>query len=47
MLRRFGGQFPWWRIVTSTGRLVPGNEVEQAARLAGEGVKTRDGRVVG
>ena len=46
MLRRLGGGFPWWRIVTSTGRLVPGNEVEQSRRLAEEGVRTRDGRVV-
>lgn len=45
MLRRLGGEFPWWRIVTSTGRLVPGNEVEQARRLAAEGVETTDGRV--
>ena len=46
MLRRSGGNFAWWRIVNSTGRLVPGNEVEQARLLASEGVKTRDGRVV-
>ena len=46
LLRRSGGEFAWWRIVTSTGRLVPGNEVEQARRLAAEGVRTRDGRVV-
>ena len=36
---------PWWRVVTSTGRLVPGHEVEQADRLAAEGVATGDGRV--
>ena len=36
---------PWWRVVTSTGRLVPGLEEEQARRLAGEGVFVRDGRV--
>ena len=46
MLRRSGGEFAWWRVVTSTGRLVPGNEVDQARRLAAEGVRTRDGRVV-
>jgi len=46
VLRRFGGRFAWWRIVTSTGRLVPGNETEQARRLAEEGVTTRDGKVV-
>jgi methylated-DNA-protein-cysteine methyltransferase-like protein len=36
---------PWWRVVNSVGRLVPGNEREQAARLRGEGVKVRDGKV--
>ncbi|MFA9430592.1 MGMT family protein [Egicoccus sp. AB-alg2] len=38
---------PWWRVVTATGRLVPGLEEEHARRLAAEGVATRDGRVVG
>ncbi len=37
---------PWWRIVTSTGRLVPGHENRQAELLRAEGVKVRDGRVV-
>ena len=37
--------YPWWRVVTSTGRLVPGHEMEQADRLAAEGVVTGDGRV--
>ncbi len=32
---------PWWRVVTSQGRLVPGHEVEQARRLAEEGVQVR------
>ena len=36
---------PWWRVVTSTGRLVPDHEVEQAERLRSEGVATRAGRV--
>ena len=36
---------PWWRVVTATGRLVPGNEVEHARRLAKEGVATADGRI--
>jgi methylated-DNA-protein-cysteine methyltransferase-like protein len=36
---------PWWRVVTSTGRLVPGHEAEQARRLAREGVATPRGRV--
>ena len=29
---------PWWRVVTSTGRLVPGHEEEHARRLRAEGV---------
>ena len=37
---------PWWRVVTSSGRLVPGMEVEHARRLAAENITTRDGRVV-
>jgi methylated-DNA-protein-cysteine methyltransferase-like protein len=36
---------PWWRVVNSTGRLVPGNEREQTARLRQEGVEVRDGKV--
>jgi methylated-DNA-protein-cysteine methyltransferase-like protein len=36
---------PWWRIVTATGRLVPGNETEHAARLRSEGVGVARGRV--
>ncbi len=45
VLRARGADLPWWRIVTAGGRLVPGLEVEQAARLAAEGVTCRDGRV--
>lgn len=44
VLRNSDG-LPWWRIVTSTGRLVPGNEKEHGARLAREGVMVTDGRV--
>ncbi|MGD9999364.1 MAG: MGMT family protein [Ilumatobacteraceae bacterium] len=36
---------PWWRVVNAAGRLVPGNEREQAARLRAEGVTVRDGKV--
>jgi methylated-DNA-protein-cysteine methyltransferase related protein len=36
---------PWWRVVTSTGRLVPGHETEHARRLRAEGVAVRDGHV--
>jgi len=35
---------PWWRVVTSTGRLVPGHETEHARRLRAEGVTVSDGR---
>lgn len=45
-LRRSGGGLPWWRVVTASGRLVPGKEAEHAERLAADGVVTRDGRVV-
>ena len=37
---------PWWRVVTSTGRLVPGHEDVQARRLRDEGVEVRGRRVV-
>ena len=46
ILAEDGGQYPWWRVVTATGRLVPGHEAEQARRLRAEGVATKDGRVV-
>ena len=36
---------PWWRVVTSTGRLVRGHEREQARRLRTEGVRIEGGRV--
>ena len=36
---------PWWRVVTSTGRLVPGHEAEHARRLRAERVEVVDGRV--
>jgi methylated-DNA-protein-cysteine methyltransferase-like protein len=38
-LARSGGGQPWWRVVTSTGRLVPGHEAEHARRLRAEGVE--------
>ena len=37
LLRRSEG-LPWWRVVSAGGRLVPGSEEEQAARLRAEGV---------
>lgn len=45
VLRRVDG-LPWWRIVTSTGRLTPGHEARQAELLRGEKVVVRNGRVV-
>jgi methylated-DNA-protein-cysteine methyltransferase-like protein len=36
---------PWWRVVNSVGRLVPGHEREQAGLLRSEAVKVADGRV--
>ncbi len=46
LLRRAeSGDFPWWRVVTSTGRLLPGGEIEHARRLEAEGVEIVDGRV--
>lgn len=38
-------ELPWWRVVNSVGRLVPGHEGEQSAQLRAEGVKVADGRV--
>lgn len=39
------GAFCWWRVVTATGRLVPGHEDEHARRLEAEGVAVVEGRV--
>ncbi|MCE9622012.1 MAG: MGMT family protein [Actinomycetia bacterium] len=38
-------ELPWWRVVNSVGRLVPGHEREQAALLRAERVTVGDGRV--
>lgn len=43
-LRDFDG-YPWWRVVRSDGRLLPGHEDEQSRRLAAEGITLRDGRI--
>lgn len=37
---------PWWRVVTVTGRLVPGAEGRHARHLAAEGVEVVDDHVV-
>jgi methylated-DNA-protein-cysteine methyltransferase-like protein len=36
---------PWWRVITTTGRLVPGLETEHTQRLRSEGVLVKGGRV--
>jgi alkylated DNA nucleotide flippase Atl1 len=46
LLSRGGSGLPWWRVVNSTGRLVPGHEREHAQRLRTEGVRVANGRVV-
>ena len=46
VLRRDGGNRPWWRVISSTGRLVPGLEEEHARRLRAEGIACADGRLV-
>lgn len=43
-LRRLDG-LPWWRVVTASGRCVPGLEGTQARLLAEEGVAVIDGHV--
>ncbi len=45
LLATSDGAHPWWRVVTATGRLVPGHEAEHERRLAAEGVTVVDGRV--
>jgi methylated-DNA-protein-cysteine methyltransferase-like protein len=45
LLSQSGGALPWWRVVTASGRLVPGHEADHARRLVAEGVEVRDGRV--
>jgi alkylated DNA nucleotide flippase Atl1 len=45
ILAQGDGDHPWWRVVTASGRLVPGHEAEHARRLAAEGVELRNGRV--
>lgn len=46
VLRRHGDGLPWWRVVTVSGRLVPGLEQEHASRLRAEGVPCRSGHAV-
>jgi methylated-DNA-protein-cysteine methyltransferase related protein len=46
LLATVDADWPWWRVVTAQGRLVPGYEAEQAKRLRVEGVELRNGKVV-
>jgi methylated-DNA-protein-cysteine methyltransferase related protein len=45
LLSRSDDGLPWWRVVTSTGRLVPGHERKHASLLRAEGVRVIGGRV--
>ncbi len=45
VMARCPDEVPWWRVVTATGRLVPGHERRQAASLRAEGVVVTEGRV--
>jgi len=37
------GEFPWWRVVTAGGRLVPGSEARHAELLRAEGWAVDEG----
>jgi methylated-DNA-protein-cysteine methyltransferase related protein len=45
VLRDTDRDLPWWRVVTATGRLVPGLEQRQADLLRAEGLTVEDGFV--
>ena len=47
VLRRSDGIFPWWRVVSASGRLLKSHEDEQTRRLRAEGVEVVDGRITG
>ena len=44
ILATSGGAYAWWRVVSATGRLVPGHESEQARRLRREGIEVDEAR---
>ena len=44
-LARGDSALPWWRVVTSNGRLAPGNEREHEKQLNAEGVRLTNGHV--
>lgn len=37
VMASYGGGVPWWRVVTASGRLPPGNEVAAVRELVAEG----------
>ncbi len=39
-----GSEVPWWRVVTASGRLVPGHERAHARLLTAEGVQLNAAR---
>lgn len=45
VLKKVDG-LPWWRVVASDGRLIPHAPKQHAERLAAEGVKTENGKVI-
>jgi methylated-DNA-protein-cysteine methyltransferase-like protein len=47
ILRRSDGVFPWWRVVSASGRLLAGHEQMQTELLVAEGIEVRDGRIRG
>jgi methylated-DNA-protein-cysteine methyltransferase-like protein len=46
-LHDYGGEYPWWRVVTFSNRLVPGLVAEHRARLEAEGWQVAGDRLVG
>lgn len=46
-LARHGSRVPWWRVVSASGRLVPGREADHRDRLEAEGVRCDGRRVAG
>lgn len=46
-LRDRGDDYPWWRVIRADGTLAASDPTDQARRLAAEGVRCRNGRLVG
>ncbi len=44
-LARHGAQVAWWRVVSASGRLVPGREGDHRDRLEAEGVPCEGHRI--